>query len=46
MPPVLLVKIAVPLEYVAPVTYISLVLNPDTLKVPPVLFVNVAVPLE
>jgi hypothetical protein len=41
-------NVAVPLEYVPPVTTVSLapVLKPLTLNVPPVLFLNTAVPLE
>jgi hypothetical protein len=39
VPPVLFVNVAVPAEYVPPLTNISV--NADTLKVPPVLFANV-----
>jgi hypothetical protein len=45
VPPVLLVNIAVPFEWVPPVTR-TLLLNPVTLNVPPVLLVNIAVHLK
>ena len=48
VPPVLFVYVNVLLEYVAPVTNMSVlpVKNPLTLNVPPVLLVNVALPFE